>query len=418
MKSLHICLLILCFVYLFIDTAQAADPNLVDMTELAAAASTDIIYIIDDPNGTPYDRKIEVGDLFGDLMGTSALLRGILSDESGTGVSIFGTSPTFTTSILAASQAAIGSTSYEFGDIFIGDGKAIKFGDDQDTTLTHVADTGLQMALDFSIMFGDTAVYIESDDDGYLDLDADTGIRLNADTLVTGLFQYSTTTVTAAGPTDNLDVGGVNVVLLNTNGNDVTIGGLTNGVSGQILYVAVIDATNDAVLEHAEGTGNQDIYLSEATDESLRTSYGGWTLSCNGTHWYEVSDARDKIATPIKFSMVTPQSIGAWTGRANASAPVWFNDTGRSVVITSIKAWSDTDNYDFTLFESASETDLSDENDTQIDLIECDANGTECFYDAETSFDHAIIEDGHHIIFEHTAGTANKISVVINGDML
>ncbi|NBU82993.1 MAG: hypothetical protein EBS55_15245, partial [Flavobacteriaceae bacterium] len=35
---------------------------------------------------------------------TSAQLRGVLSDETGVGVAVFGTSPTFTTSVVAASD--------------------------------------------------------------------------------------------------------------------------------------------------------------------------------------------------------------------------------------------------------------------------------------------------------------------------
>ena len=55
---------------------------------------------------------------------------------------------TATTAFLpdASGGADIGSTSLEFGDVFLADGKAIKLGNDQDITLTHVADTGVTMA--------------------------------------------------------------------------------------------------------------------------------------------------------------------------------------------------------------------------------------------------------------------------------
>jgi hypothetical protein len=46
---------------------------------------------------------------------------------------------------------------------------------------------------------------------------------------------------------------------------------------------------NDLILEHAEGGGSQNIYLSSEGDETLST-YGGWTLICNGTSWYEVDN--------------------------------------------------------------------------------------------------------------------------------
>lgn len=79
-----------------------------------------------------------------------------------------------------ADGADIGTSDLEFSDVYLADGSIIKFGADQDVTLTHVADTGIQVELDDKIMFGDTAVYIHSDDDGYLDLEGDTGIRTHA----------------------------------------------------------------------------------------------------------------------------------------------------------------------------------------------------------------------------------------------
>lgn len=100
---------------------------------------------------------------------------------------------------------------------------------------------------------------------------------------------FGTTEVSAAGPTDNVDVQDVNVVFIDTAdpGNNVTIGGFVNGVAGQVIRIVRLDTTNDVTLEHAEGTGNQDIYLADEADQAIST-YGGWTLVCNGSHWYEV----------------------------------------------------------------------------------------------------------------------------------
>lgn len=99
-------------------------------------------------------------------------------------------------------------------------------------------------------------------------------------------------TVTAAGPTDNVDVSGCNIVWINTSANDVTIGGFVGGYDGQIIHVVIEDATNTTKLEYAEGTGNQDIYLAVGVDETRISHYGGWTLACNGTNWYEVDNSQ------------------------------------------------------------------------------------------------------------------------------
>ena len=51
------------------------------------------------------------------------------------------------TSIVPASAdgATLGSASAEFSDLFLADGGTIKFGNDQEITLTHVADSGLTL---------------------------------------------------------------------------------------------------------------------------------------------------------------------------------------------------------------------------------------------------------------------------------
>ena len=57
------------------------------------------------------------------------------------------TSPQITTSIIPSSAdgATIGSASAEFSDLFLADASTIQFGNDQEITLTHVADTGLTL---------------------------------------------------------------------------------------------------------------------------------------------------------------------------------------------------------------------------------------------------------------------------------
>ena len=56
-----------------------------------------------------------------------------------------GTNITASTAFLpdASDGASLGTTSLEFSDLFLADGAVINLGDDQDVTLTHVADTGV-----------------------------------------------------------------------------------------------------------------------------------------------------------------------------------------------------------------------------------------------------------------------------------
>ena len=89
------------------------------------------------------DRFVTTGsDGIFDYSVASAALAATLSDETGTGVSVFGTSPTFTTSILASASGAtdIGSGTYEFGDIYVGDDKKVYWGANQDFSAEYDED--------------------------------------------------------------------------------------------------------------------------------------------------------------------------------------------------------------------------------------------------------------------------------------
>ena len=64
-----------------------------------------------------------------------------------TATTITGTTITASTAVVpdASDGATLGSTSLEWSDLYLADGAVVFFGDDQDITLTHVADTGLTL---------------------------------------------------------------------------------------------------------------------------------------------------------------------------------------------------------------------------------------------------------------------------------
>ncbi len=92
---------------------------------------------------------------------------------------------------------------------------------------------------------------------------------------------------------DDLDVTGVDIILIDSSGNDITIGGFVGGVRGQILHIAkLLHTGNNVTLEDHEGTGNQDIHLHAQADETLVNEHGGWVLVCNGVDWYDTSHSK------------------------------------------------------------------------------------------------------------------------------
>lgn len=45
-----------------------ADSELQELTELTAVATTDVLYVVDDPSGTPLSRKVTKANLLGNLV--------------------------------------------------------------------------------------------------------------------------------------------------------------------------------------------------------------------------------------------------------------------------------------------------------------------------------------------------------------
>lgn len=74
-------LFIIILIFLMIGIIYAVDQKLTALTELTAVADVDIIYIVDDPGGTPLQRKITVLNLF-DTIDTFSELNTIVTDKT------------------------------------------------------------------------------------------------------------------------------------------------------------------------------------------------------------------------------------------------------------------------------------------------------------------------------------------------
>ena len=85
----------------------------------------------------------------------------------------------------SADGGALGSASNEWSDLFLADSSVIKFGADQDTTLTHTDGTGLTLNSTNKLTFGDVASYINQSSDGVLTIAGEATIDLTASTAVT-----------------------------------------------------------------------------------------------------------------------------------------------------------------------------------------------------------------------------------------
>ena len=171
-----------------------------------------------------------------------------------------GTNITASTAFLpdASDGASLGTSSLEFSDLFLADGAVINLGDDQDVTLTHVADTGVLLNSTNQLQFGDSGTYIHQSADGVLDLVSDSEVEINGTTIdINGAVDMSST----------LEVTGKITADAGIDIDDFNIDGTTIALSSGDM---TIDVAGDINLD----AGGADIVLKDDG-----TQYGAFTNS-------------------------------------------------------------------------------------------------------------------------------------------
>jgi hypothetical protein len=151
--------------------------------------------------------------------------------------------------------AALGGASNNWSDLYLADGAVINLGDDQDVTLTHVADTGVLLNGASQIQLRDSAIFLNSSADGTLDIEADTQINLGTDNSGVAItIGHTVSEVTVADNltvTGDLTVNGATTTLDTTNllVEDVVIGMAANAASqNQNGGLAIFSGSSDSDL--------------------------------------------------------------------------------------------------------------------------------------------------------------------------
>ena len=119
--------------------------------------------------------------------------------------------------------------------------------------------------------------------------------------------------------------------------------------------------------------------------------------------------------TTLSWSVQDPENVKTFAARGTKSVPAWLNKTGRTLTITRVTAIADADNYSFNLFKSASLIDLSTANDVLLTNVVCADNGTASFYQEVTSLAVATVEPNKWLIWEHNSGSAESVTIFIEG---
>ena len=232
------------------------------------------------------------------------------------------TTITATTAVVpdASDGAALGTTSLEWSDLYLADGAVIGFGDDQDVTLTHVADAGLLLNTTMYLTFRDSALKIYSSADGQLDIDADTEVEITATTVdlngnldVSGTYTGAGVMTTGGNvviPNDgNIgSVGDTDSIAIDSSGNIIASQNLTvTGnftVNGTTTTVATTNmVVEDNLIELNTGAG------SNANDSGIIIERGS-TGDNAIIHWDESAD---------KFQVGTTTAVASDTGNLSVT---------------------------------------------------------------------------------------------------
>ena len=209
----------------------------------------------------------------------------------------------------ASDGAALGTSSLEFSDLFLADGAVISLGDDDDVTLTHVADTGVLLNGANVIQFRDSGLTIGSNADGDLDIVSDGtavdsiniesagGITLDAGTASSGIIYEDD---------------GTEMMRIHNSSSDVI---LESKVSDKDIIFKVNDGGSSTEVARFDGDVSA---LLMASGKEIRFADSGEKISGNGT------DLTLNSGADINLTATTDINVPANVG-------VTFGDDGEKI---------------------------------------------------------------------------------------
>lgn len=170
----------------------------------------------------------------------------------------------------AADGGSLGTADLEWSDLHLADGGIIKLGNDQEVTLTHVADVGVLLNSDKQLQFGDAGTFVQQSADGVLKASAD-GAQAQALQLVAS--------DAAGGVFVDAGTGGVHIdsegrFLAEASGASSKVELATGGSNDIDLTLSVIGGGDSSLLLSSAGTGSDAI--------GLNASAGGVDVEASG----------------------------------------------------------------------------------------------------------------------------------------
>jgi hypothetical protein len=200
----------------------------------------------------------------------------ITATDQITATGFTGTTITASTAFLPDAQdgAALGTTSLQFSDLFLADAAVLGFGNDNDVTLTHVADTGLLLNGTSVIQFNDASQNIGAPSNAILDINATDEIELNA---------------TLVDINANVEISGN----LTVTGTTITVDTVTMQAQNAVIFEGATANDYETTLTITDPTADRTITLPNETG-TIHTS-GGSIVIPNAANIGSAGDA-DSIA--------------------------------------------------------------------------------------------------------------------------
>ena len=268
----------------------------------------------------------------------------------------------------ASDGATLGTTALEWSDLYLADGAVIGFGDDQDVTLTHIADTGLLLSGSRQFQFGDSGTYIHQSADGVLDLVSDTEIEINATTIdINGNVEISGTTAQVGVATftaRDIHSGGITIANDGQIGSAGDADAMAISSSGVVTFTQAPVFNNGATLTGSLGVGTamnpdasdgatlgttalewSDLYLADGAQilfgddqEVTLTHVADTGLLLNSTMKLQFNDASQYIqgasATVLDIAATDEIELNATLVDVNANLDVSGTYTGAGLMTT------------------------------------------------------------------------------------
>ena len=161
------------------------------------------------------------------------------------------------------------------------DSTTIKFGADDDVTLTHVHNTGLLLNSTNQFQFGDSGTYIHQSADGVLDLVSDTEIEINATTIdINGAVDISgNATIGGSTVTDS------NMLNIQGDGSSVNVGAVFNKTNSTAqIWSTQVRNSDNAFLIHNYTANSTPLIISTAGEATFSRADTGNVLKGTSTN--------------------------------------------------------------------------------------------------------------------------------------